>query len=63
MTLACKRCKGRVFIDRVFSAEEHLELYCGACGKRWIFHDSGTHNVFVKWLMRKEKEYLRLVQG
>lgn len=61
--LKCKRCKGRVFVDRVFGAEDHLELFCGACGKRWIFHGAATNNKFVTWLMKREREYLKWVQG
>jgi hypothetical protein len=53
--MKCMRCKtGRVFIDRVFSQYDHLELYCMQCAKRWVFHKQGSK--FAKWLMRKEAE-------
>jgi hypothetical protein len=53
--MTCKRCKGgRVFIDRVFSQYDHLELYCLMCAKRWVFHKQGSK--FATWLLRKEAE-------
>ena len=32
----CKRCGGRVFVDRVFSQKLHMELFCILCGRRWM---------------------------
>jgi len=34
----CRRCGGRVFIDRVFSQKLHIELYCLLCGRRWMIN-------------------------
>jgi len=49
----CKKCNGRVFIDRVFSQKLRIELYCIACGKRWIIKKDGSK--FGRWLEKKEK--------
>lgn len=51
----CKSCKGRVFIDRVFSQKQHIELFCIMCGKRWMLNKE-THR-FGKWLDKQEKEH------
>jgi hypothetical protein len=50
--MTCKRCNGRVFIDRVFSQKLRIELFCGLCGKRWFIRKSG--NAFGEWLNKKE---------
>jgi hypothetical protein len=50
----CKKCNGRVFIDRVFSQKLRIELYCISCGKRWIIKKDG--NALGKWLEKVEKE-------
>lgn len=52
--LTCKKCNGRVFIDRVFSQKLRIELFCGMCGKRWFVRKDG--NIFGVWLNRKEQE-------
>ena len=30
----CKKCSGRVFLDRVFSDNKNFETYCILCGDR-----------------------------
>lgn len=50
----CKKCQGRVFIDRVFSQKLRIELYCLACGKRWFVKKDG--NAFGQWLNNQEKK-------
>jgi hypothetical protein len=52
--MRCKKCDGRVFIDRVFSQKLHMELFCVMCGKRWMINKET--NALAKWL--DEKEYL-----
>jgi hypothetical protein len=32
----CKKCRGRVFVDRLLSEKSHVELSCLLCGKRWM---------------------------
>lgn len=50
-----QKCRGgRVFIDRVFSHELRLELFCLRCGNRWfIKKDKGT---FGQWLSHQESK-------
>jgi len=49
----CKNCQGRVFVDRVFSQKQRVELFCMACGKRWMIKKDG--NALGTWLQQKEK--------
>jgi len=51
----CKKCGGRVFIDRVFSQKMHIELYCLMCGKRWMINKETS--AFGRWLYKKETEH------
>jgi DNA-directed RNA polymerase subunit RPC12/RpoP len=51
----CKKCGGRVFIDRVFSQKLHMELFCIMCGKRWMVNKETS--ALGKWLERKEILY------
>ena len=51
----CKKCGGRVFIDRVFSQKLHMELFCVMCGKRWMVNKETS--ALGKWLERKEMLY------
>lgn len=51
----CIKCKGRVFVDRVFSQLTSVELYCVMCGKRWMINKEMS--AFGRWLDQKEKEY------
>lgn len=53
----CKRCGGRVFVDRVFSQYLHMELFCILCGRRWFINKETSR--LGKWLERKDKEYAR----
>jgi len=50
----CRRCGGRVFIDRVFSQKLHIELYCLLCGRRWMINKEMS--IFGRWLDEKELE-------
>jgi len=52
--MTCTKCKGRVFIDRVFSQKLHMELFCIMCGKRWMFNKET--NGFGKWLDELEQK-------
>lgn len=47
----CKKCSGRVFVDQVFSENNHQELFCIRCGKRWMIDK--TKGVFGAWLTSK----------
>jgi len=49
----CKRCEGRVFLDRVFSDNKNFELYCIMCGDRQ-FVSKDTE--LGKWLEKMERD-------
>jgi len=51
----CKKCGGRVFVDRVFSQKLHIELFCLMCGKRWMLNKD--RNTLGRWLEQKELEH------
>lgn len=51
--MSCKKCNGRVFVDRVFSQKLHIELFCSLCGKRWMINRETS--AFGKWLDQKER--------
>lgn len=53
--MRCKKCDGRVFIDRVFSQKLHMELFCVMCGKRWMINKET--NALAKWLDDKELQH------
>ena len=55
--MICKNCKGRIFVDRVFSQKLHIELYCLMCGRRWMINKETS--AFGRWLDQKEKEHKR----
>jgi len=48
----CKKCNGRVFVDRVFSQKLHMELFCVMCGKRWMINKETS--ALGKWLDAKD---------
>ena len=51
----CNKCKGRVFVDRVFSQKSHIELFCIMCGKRWMMNKNT--NKLGKWLETLEENH------
>ena len=53
MMLNCTKCRGRVFIDRVFSQKLHMELFCVMFGKRWMINKDTSK--LGKWLEQLEK--------
>ena len=53
--MSCQKCKGRVFVDRVFSQKLHVELFCILCGKRWMVNKDTS--AFGRWLEQKDKEH------
>lgn len=53
--MKCKKCGGRVFVDRVFSQKLHIELYCLMCGKRWMI--SKETSAFGRWIDQRETEH------
>jgi hypothetical protein len=53
----CKVCGGRVLVDRVFTTDSHIEMFCFSCGKRWIFNNPANYGTFPLWLLEKEKKF------
>jgi hypothetical protein len=51
--LKCKKCKGRMFVDRLYSSRLHLELYCMSCGVRQ-FMNPPQSVIGGSWLLEKE---------
>ena len=51
--MKCMKCKGRVFVDRVFSQKLHMELFCILCGKRWMVNKET--NSFGRWLEEQDR--------
>lgn len=52
--LKCKKCNGRVFIDRQYTAINHIEIFCVSCGDRQFYHPP-ENSKEGKWLLQKEK--------
>lgn len=50
----CKKCNGRVIVDRMFDKESGLEIMCVMCGKRWMLD---AKNAFARYLLNIEKDY------
>lgn len=50
----CRKCNGRVFIDRQFSNIDHMETFCIMCGSRKFFHPP-SESAEGRWLLEKEK--------
>lgn len=50
--MSCSKCRGRVFVDRVFSQKLHIELFCIMCGKRWMLNKDT--NGLGRWLENRE---------
>jgi hypothetical protein len=50
----CKKCKGRMFVDRQYSTTEHIEIFCMLCGARTFFHPP-SESEQGRWILLKEK--------
>ena len=51
--ISCKKCKGRIFVDRQYSSVQHMETYCVVCGLRRFFHPP-IESEEGRWLLAKE---------
>lgn len=49
----CKKCSGRVFVDRLLSEKSHVELSCLLCGKRWMVPKE--KNALAKYIDVRER--------
>jgi 5-methylcytosine-specific restriction endonuclease McrA len=63
MLLNCKKCEGRVFVDRVHSAYDHLEIFCINCGERKMFHPPSRFDKDIQWLDKIEKSRVKIWNG
>jgi hypothetical protein len=52
----CKRCRKRMFIDRAFSAINHIEIFCICCGSREFFHNFNENDKKAQLLLKVEKK-------
>lgn len=55
MYMNCRKCKGRMFVDRIFSEKAHIEIFCVMCGVRKMLDKEKS--VFAAWLMKRETEH------
>ena len=60
-TMWCRKCKGRILVDRAFCTETRLEIYCLTCGNRWFLKKD--RNAFTKWLAKVEDDLERARNG
>jgi hypothetical protein len=51
--LKCKKCKGRMFLDRQYTTVGHLETYCMSCGSR-SFYNPPESSAEGSWLLKRE---------
>jgi hypothetical protein len=52
--IICNKCKGRMFVDRQYSTNEHLETFCVLCGARTFFHPP-SESEQGRWILQREK--------
>jgi hypothetical protein len=55
--MKCMKCGGKLFVDRTFSDNRNLEVYCIMCGVRKFISKNGR---FGAWLMKQESGRVRL---
>lgn len=58
--LYCKKCNGRVFVDRMYNAENHIETFCIICGARKFYHNWGPDDREAQWLLETEKKRAKI---
>jgi hypothetical protein len=56
--MTCKKCGGRVFVDRQYTSVDHLETFCILCGTRNFFHPP-SQSLEGRWLLEKEKSRVK----
>jgi hypothetical protein len=54
--MTCKKCGGRMFLERMFSENKNFETSCLVCGAR-NFIDKGSK--LGQWLDKKEQAFRR----
>lgn len=50
--MKCRKCRGRVFLDRVFSDNKNYETFCVICGDRRFI---GKDTELGQWLEKMER--------
>lgn len=53
--IKCIKCSGKMFVDRVYLSNDHLELYCFTCGKREMYPHPDSKGKKIKWIMDLER--------
>lgn len=53
--LKCKKCKGRLFVDRAYTALNHIETFCIKCGNRNFYHNFTEEDKEAQWLLKIEQ--------
>jgi len=48
--MTCRKCGGRVYLDRAFCSETNIELACLICGKRWMLDP--VKNIFGRYIRK-----------
>lgn len=61
--IICKKCRGRVFVDRIEGSVDHLEVYCIICGLRKIYHLPSRFGSSVQWLHAVELNLMKKYNG
>jgi hypothetical protein len=49
----CGKCNGRMFVDRQYSSQIHIETYCICCGSRKFFHPPSDSKE-GRWILNQE---------
>lgn len=52
--IKCIKCKAKMFIDRVHSGPDHIEVFCLYCGTRKFYNPASASSEGA-WLLQKEK--------
>lgn len=52
--LACRKCNGRMFVDRQYTTVDHVEIFCISCGFRKFFHPP-SESKEGRWILLKER--------
>lgn len=60
--ISCSKCRGRMFVDRVHTASDHMEIFCVTCGMRIMFHPPAEYRS-IKWLVEAEGSLLKSYNG
>lgn len=53
--LFCRKCDGRVLLDRALCKDGDIELFCIRCGKRWEIRRTDRLADFFNMLEKKRR--------